>query len=60
MKASRAAVKQVRTMEELAEVVQAQSERIDSLEVKIDELLTLVKEQGQEKRGAVKAKAATS
>lgn len=60
MKASRAAVKQVRTMEELAEVVQAQSEHIDSLEAKIDELLTLVKEQWQEKRVAVKAKAATS
>lgn len=44
-------------MEELAEVVQAQGERIDRLESKIDELLTLVKEQGQEKRGAVKAKA---
>lgn len=47
-------------MEELAEVVQAQSEHIDSLEAKIDELLTLVKEQWQEKRVAVKAKAATS
>lgn len=57
MKATRAVIKQVRTMEELAEVVQAQGERIDRLESKIDELLTLVKEQGQEKRGAVKAKA---
>lgn len=57
MKATRAVIKQVRTMEELAEVVQAQGERIDRLESKIDELLTLVKEQGQEKRVAVKAKA---
>ncbi len=54
MKASRAAVKQVRTMEELADVVQAQSAQIERLEAKIDELLTLVKEQGQEKRVAVK------
>ncbi len=41
-------------MEELADVVQAQSAQIERLEAKIDELLTLVKEQGQEKRVAVK------
>lgn len=47
MKASRAAVKQVRTMEELAEVVNAQTEQIIALEAKIDELIALVKELGQ-------------
>lgn len=47
MKASRAAVKQVRTIEELSAQIQAQGEQIDRLEAKIDELITLVKEQSK-------------
>ena len=42
MKASRAVVKQVRTMEELAEVVQAQTERIAQLEDRIEFLIAML------------------
>lgn len=38
-------MKQVRTIEELSAQIQAQGEQIDRLEAKIDELITLVKEQ---------------
>lgn len=43
MKASRAAVKQVRTIEELSAQIQAQGEQIDRLEVMLEEALTLLR-----------------